>query len=537
MSHFHGIASIASGLLTLCLGLAVFLRHGGSSERRIFSVLCLTMSWWLTNYGFMELSSNESHAFLFAKLGHSSVIFAPIVYLHFTRYVLNLPQITPWYRAYYCLGVIFLYFLYATDLFIPAVVKQPWGFYPVGGIAMLIDALILTVVALACWTLFIMTCRRAKARALFSEHNRLVYCCVALTIFSLGALDYLPKFGIPYYPLGFATNAFFVSVITYAILVHNLMDIKVVIRKSLIYTVLIAIITAVYFLFVFMAEKQLQGVIGYRSLLGSLVAGFIIALGFTPLKEFIQRFVDTLFFQGSQPALAAENERLRQELTRSEKLKAVATLAAGMAHEIKNPLSSIKTFAEFLPQRYEDPSFREKFAKVMSQEVDKINHLVQRLLDFARPAQPHLESVRLSTLVKETVDVLHGSFLKQQVRVETRFADQDTVCADAAQMKQVILNLLLNSLEAIDPPGQITVSTVRNNGHLDVVIADTGHGIPRKDFHHIFDPFYTTKPSGTGLGLSVVHSIVREHGGRVRVESVVGQGTTVRVSLPLNGRD
>jgi len=403
---------------------------------------------------------------------------------------------------------------------------------------MWIDFLFVLVCISYCWPQFFIQCRAAYLSRSQEQYNRLKYGCIAMTVLSIGGFDYLPKLTtINCFPLGFATTAIFVLIVAYAILKRQLMDLNLAIRGTVVYSILAALITSVYFAIVLLLEKFSQGIVGYRSFFGSLVAGFIIALGFNPLKDMLQGLLDRLFFQQSTPGLIQENERLRQEIARSEKLKAVATLAAGMAHEIKNPLASIKTFAEFLPQRYEDPSFREKFAKVMSQEVDKINSLVHRLLDFARPAHPSLEPVRLSTLVKETVDVLHGSFLKQQVHVETQFAEQDAICADAAQMKQVILNLLLNSLEAIDPPGQITVSTVRNNGHLDVVIADTGHGISRKDFHHIFDPFYTTKPSGTGLGLSVVHSIVREHGGRVRVESVVGQGTTVRVSLPLNGRD
>jgi len=234
--------------------------------------------------------------------------------------------------------------------------------------------------------------------------------------------------------------------------------------------------------------------------------------------------------------LVEENERLRQELARTEKLKAVATLAAGMAHEIKNPLASIKTFAEYLPQKYDDPAYREKFARIMSQEVDKMNLLVQRLLEFARPTQPRLQSVRVSGVVKETLDFLQGTLLQRQIQVETNFSETDEVLADPAQLKQVFLNLLLNSVEAVVPPGRITVSTGQEDGHLHVIVADTGRGIPKKDLPHIFDPFFTTKPTGTGLGLSVVHSIVQEHGGRVHVKSELEQGTTVTITLPTNGR-
>lgn len=532
----HGVLSAVSGCLALFLGSAVLLKSRGSNERKVFALLCSAMFIWLASYSVMETTSDPSRALFFARLGHSAVIFAPTVYLHFCRYVLNLPALARVYKWYYALDLVFLYLMHSTNLFIPLVIKQSWGFYPVGGIGMLIEALLLALVAVYCWPLFIVTCRRAKRQYPFSEYNRLKYCCIALTGYSLGALDYLPKFGVPYYPLGFATNAFFVSIVAYAILVHRLMDINIVIRKGLVYSILGAIVGSIYFSLVLVTEKFLQGVMGYRSIIGSLLAGFAIALGFNPLKDAVQRFIDELFFHGTQESLANENDRLRQEVARAEKLRAVATLAAGMAHEIKNPLSSIKTFAEYLPQKYDDPAYREKFAKIMSQEVDKMNSLVQRLLEFARPTQPRLQSVRLSGVVKETLDFLQGTLLQKQIQVDTHFAETDEVLADPAQLKQVFLNLLLNSVDAIEPPGSVSVSTGQENGHLEVTVTDTGRGIPKKDLPHVFDPFFTTKSGGTGLGLSVVHSIVREHGGHVRVESETGRGTSVTITLPTNGR-
>ena len=312
---------------------------------------------------------------------------------------------------------------------------------------------------------------------------------------------------------------------------HNVLDISIVIRKTVVYSILVAIITALYFSLILIIEKILQGIVGYRSLIGSVIAGFAIALGFVPVRNAIQRWVDRVFFGGSQEVLAEENERLKDELTHSEKMKAVATLAAGMAHEIKNPLASIKTFAEFLPEKYDDPSFRETFARIMRQEVGKINDLVQRLLDFAKPNPPQKQPVRLSTLIDETVEFLHGSLVQKHIKVVRAYAARDEALADPAQVKQALLNVLLNSLEAMERPGCITVSTVSVNGHLEVIVTDTGPGIAHQDLARVFEPFYTTKPKGTGLGLAVVQRIVHEHGGRVRLDSAPGRGTTVRMQF------
>lgn len=323
---------------------------------------------------------------------------------------------------------------------------------------------------------------------------------------------------------------------TYAILVHQLLDINVVIRKSLVYSVLAATIAGTYFTGILLAEKGLRDIVGYRSLVGSVVAGFAIALGFNPLKEFLQQFVDTYFFHGTQAVLAAENERLRQEVARTEKLRAVSTLAAGMAHEIKNPLSAIKTFVEYLPKKYDDPAYRTKFTRILQQEVAKMNHMVERLLDFAKPSRPQKAPVRFSVLAKEVLELVQASIVERQVSVEMDFAYDDEVSVDPEQMKQVILNLVLNGIEAIDPPGRLALTSARENGHVELRIQDTGRGISKRDLARIFDPFFTTKPAGTGLGLSVVHNIVQEHGGRVLVNSQLGVGTTVRVLLPTNGR-
>ena len=198
----------------------------------------------------------------------------------------------------------------------------------------------------------------------------------------------------------------FALLTTYAIAKHQILDFSIVLRRTAIYAILVTLITATYFVVVLVAEKWLQGLVGYRSLLVSGTIGFLIAVGFLPLKNWVQTFVDRYFFHSTQAVLAEENERLRQEIVRTEKLKAVTTLAAGLAHEIKNPLASLKTFTQYLPERYDDPAFREKFARITGEEVEKINDLVRRLLEFAKPAPPQKQPVKLSRLLDETVEFL-----------------------------------------------------------------------------------------------------------------------------------
>lgn len=530
----HPILSGVSGGLCLLYGLVVLSQSRGSAERKIFSAFCISVFVWLFGYALMESAQNPVSAMRFARIGHAGVIFVPTLWMHFTRYAVHVPRLVPLYRLYYLVDLVFLYVLFTTDIFMPGIVKHWWGFYPIGSPIMLAEAVLLVTVAVSCWGLFLKECRKARMTG-SPEYNKLKYCCISLTAFSFGAIDYLPKFGIPIYPIGFLSSVTFLSVVTYAILVHRLMNIRIVIRRGLVYSVLVAVMASVYFAFVLFAERLLQGIVGYRSLIGSVLAGFAIALGFNPLKDLVQRFIDQLFFHGSQEVLAEENERLRHELIRTERLRSVATLAAGMAHEIKNPLAAIKTFAEYMPEKFEDPTYREKYARIMGQEVERMNSLVKRLLEFARPSEPKLQPVEVSSIVKDTLEFLHGTIIERQIQVETALNPTAQVMADPSQLKQVFLNLILNSIDAIKSPGQILVSSHRENGHVHVTITDSGCGIPRGDLPRIFDPFFSRKTDGTGLGLSVVHSIIQEHGGRIAVDSELGEGTTVRISLPTAG--
>jgi signal transduction histidine kinase len=239
----------------------------------------------------------------------------------------------------------------------------------------------------------------------------------------------------------------------------------------------------------------------------------------------------------SYEALATANQRLQaayQRLISQERLAASAQLAAGLAHEIKNPLAALKTHAEYLPERYDQPVFRKDFLRVVQREVTRIVDLVQRLTDFAKPAPLALKPVGVAELLQDTLALLSSQCLRQRVRVVPVFQEDGClVTADPQQLQQVALNLLLNSLEAMEAGGELTVRTRVAAGRLLLTIQDTGTGIAPEAQEKIWSPFFTTKSRGTGLGLAIVKEIVDRHGGKIVLTSTVGQGTTVELSLPL----
>ncbi|MCX6355491.1 MAG: ATP-binding protein [Candidatus Aureabacteria bacterium] len=249
---------------------------------------------------------------------------------------------------------------------------------------------------------------------------------------------------------------------------------------------------------------------------------------------------------------------LEAEMRRADRLASLGTLAAGMAHEIKNPLVSLKTFTQLLPQKYFDREFREDFAKLASQEVDRINYLVEQLLDFARPSSPMFKSTDLSEILNNTLFLLATKIHEQNIDIRKEIGKTPLmVMADGDQLKQVFLNIIINALQAMEHFGTIIVKvakilpeeplagairgggiakrlyTLRTSGSAVIEVSDTGKGIDPKDLPHLFDPFFTTKEAGVGLGLAIAHSIIEEHGGIIDVKSRVGEGTTFSITLPL----
>ncbi len=243
-------------------------------------------------------------------------------------------------------------------------------------------------------------------------------------------------------------------------------------------------------------------------------------------------------------------KRLELQIRRSDRLASLGTLSAGMAHEIKNPLVSIKTFAQLLPERYEESDFRETFSSLIVHEIDRIDSLVNQLLRFARPTKPLLRPMHVHEILEKALLLVQHRLYQKEVKLTRAWdANVDTVHADSDQLEQVFLNFFLNAMDAMKRGGELTVSTKIKTGDaistpflsesndarevLRISICDTGEGIKSEDLPHVFDPFFTTKDYGTGLGLSVVHGIIQEHGGQIEVESELTKGTSFHIYLPL----
>ncbi len=231
----------------------------------------------------------------------------------------------------------------------------------------------------------------------------------------------------------------------------------------------------------------------------------------------------------------SEVRALRKEIARSQRLASIGRLAAGVSHEIRNPLSSIKGFATYFKERYHDVPENQQISNLMIQEVDRLNRVVGQLHEFARPIDISRKSIQIKGFLEDSLKLIERQTSEANISIKTDYDPElDEVFIDPDRINQVLLNLYLNAIESMDNGGSLTVRLVKDvkkNG-IEIKISDTGTGITDDDLGHIFDPYFTTKASGTGLGLAIVHNIIEAHGGEIKIESRLGQGTTVRIFFP-----
>ncbi|HOV87778.1 MAG TPA: ATP-binding protein [Syntrophobacteraceae bacterium] len=228
-------------------------------------------------------------------------------------------------------------------------------------------------------------------------------------------------------------------------------------------------------------------------------------------------------------------EEAQKRLIRSEKLASLGKLAAGVAHEINNPLQGVLTFSELLKERFPPDSSEFRDLNVIVQETIRCRNIVRGLLEFSRQSAPEKSSVDLHSLVEEVLRILESQESFQNIRVTRNYDPQiPNIMADRDQIKQVFFNILVNASEAMDNAGELRIRTHWCPERSQVVIRfkDKGPGVEDDYLHQIFDPFFTTKPVGTGLGLAISYGIIKSHRGNIEVRSKKGQGCEVVVSLP-----
>ena len=243
-------------------------------------------------------------------------------------------------------------------------------------------------------------------------------------------------------------------------------------------------------------------------------------------------------------------KKLEARIRQSERLAGLGTLAAGMAHEIRNPLSAIKTYVQLLPRKIDKPGFLEKFNRTVPRETERINLLVKELLELSRIPKYELLTTDINGLLGQAFDTIEDDIKQSNVEYHKDLQDNlPPVQADANQLIKAFHNLMLNAIQAMPNGGRLTVRTLflevvggrrrtdrQEPGKVVIIFQDTGQEIASKNLQQIFNPFFTTKESGTGLGLPIAHKVITEHGGQIDVESKENEGTMFTIQLPVDNR-
>jgi len=290
--------------------------------------------------------------------------------------------------------------------------------------------------------------------------------------------------------------------------------------------------------------------------LGAIAADFV-----EPSKNITKEALESVMVYAQQAGLAIHNAFMYQELkafslqmeekiqkttavlrkteaqlVRSDKLAALGQLAAGVAHEIRNPLTSINILIHSLTENYPAGSSNREDFKVIAEEINRINEIVDQFLRFAKPAPPLLAKAEVLSIFEETLQLLRPQIEKQQILVQKDFQPLPSILMDREQMKQAILNLLLNAVQAMPKGGRLALKghVPEDNRWVQLSIQDSGMGIPGEDIDKLFNPFFSTKEGGVGLGLSITHRIIDQHDGKIEVESTPGKGTLFTVWLPVS---
>jgi two-component system sensor histidine kinase HydH len=235
-----------------------------------------------------------------------------------------------------------------------------------------------------------------------------------------------------------------------------------------------------------------------------------------------------------------EIKNLNEEIARNKRLTALGKLSAGIAHEIRNPLSSIRGLAQFVYNSFSKTDERKEDLNTIIQEVDRLNKLVVQVLDYAKVKELNLTYFSINNLVSKMVELFKQEIKNKQIRFYLKLSpDISEIQADEDQIRQILMNIIINAIQAISEKGEIKIKTekclIKGSSGLKLTIEDNGVGIPEKDLNQIFDPFFSTKEQGSGLGLSIVYKLVEGHQGEIKVESKEGEGTKFIIYLPQKG--
>lgn len=703
MISIYSLPPFTAAIFSISLGGFVFFKNRKSSVHISFALFCLSLFIWLFGYTITYSIQDETVAVFFARLSCTGAMFtAPSCYYFSVSYLKRNKEKTAVLLSY----LIFLLiapFSMTSNYFLSGVYKYYWGYYSKAGMLHPLHLLIFFGIFIRSFWLLFYSYKEKRTTSHFKA-NQIQYIFYGYIAALIGAIDYIPKYGVEFYPFGFLFEIIFVSVIAYAILRYRLMDINLVFKRTAVYSLSAGILTSLFVVIVISMTKLLSERAGITSFTIMVIAAITIAILFNPLKNRIQKIIDKIFYKktydyystiqkvshelasmldlkkihsfvgdtvfstlglkniyllsdvagedyevvyhkshakkekeeeegkrlridgnclmvkflktsekivikyempefietlgqetidsittrlkpfngeavmpvvvdgklsllmiigeklsgdmftnediklieiiSDQTAIAIKTARLHQEKVHSERLASIGMMSATFAHEVRTPLTSIKTFAQLLPEKHPDIDFREKFSKIVTNSVDRIDGLINDLLYYSSDKIfVEMKNLDITELIDQTIDEVKTNleFEKKNINIEKNYKKgKINILGDGRKLKHAILNIINNGCQAIPMDrnkGTLRIGINQDRESVDILITDNGNGISPKDMPKIFEPFFTAKAMGVGLGLAIAKKIVENHNGKIAVNSKLREGTTFAITLPVNNQE
>ncbi|MCD4780327.1 MAG: hypothetical protein K8S27_07260 [Candidatus Omnitrophica bacterium] len=530
--NYFSLSGFFIAATSLLIGVFVLIRNPRAAINRALFYNGFSLFFWALNYAFWQMSSDAQQALFLNRVTMIGAIFIPSTFLHFCFHLLNsyhknVRKIV----VCYCFSIIFI-LLDMTPLFVQDVrPRLIFSFWPTAGVAF--TSFLVYFFSVIFWGLCLLYSHSMKVTGNNRKQLRLVFWSILISLTG-GAFNFPLWYDIPIIPYPNILVVFYVFALSYAIFRYRLIDVQLVIKKSLVYMTMIAVLTALYAGFVYFFEVFFRELIGYKSIFVSLIYALSIAVIFIPLRNWLQRFINRVFFRGSFLDLFEQNKQLKQEIAKTDKYRSLTTLTKGIVLEMKNPLSSLQGYAFFLPKRMDDEKFLTRFAAVLHKDLNRLTGMIDKLNDYCQPTSIALKDVDIKGLLLEAFNAYKGQLTDLNIDLQLDISDEDIYLnVDPNQIRQVFVNIGLNAIESMPEGGVLTVGLKRSRDFVLISIQDSGYGIPPEDLSQIFDPFYSLKDQNTGLGLSITQGIIENHQGKIRVTSKIGEGSEFVIELPL----
>lgn len=629
--NIFSIPPFIVSILILLLGSFVYIKNKKASPNKAYLLLCLTVFLWLFSDSIVFSFVKEGQLLNFwTRLVLLGVTFIPVTFYHFVVTLLKLNKHRNILRAIYLIGLLFIFLLFFTNLYISGYNKFFWGYYPKAGAIFYLDLLFYSLLWSAALILLYMGMKSKDIS--MQQRNKIKYVLVAFFIGGLACIDYIANYGYPVYPFGYIFVFIMLVVFAYAIIRHRLLDIDVILKKTLIFGVLFTAVYTVFIAFTFLGQAFFEQFVTHNRWVSMMPSVLVVTIMLRPLENFLASITDKYLFQKKYDyksllkiftsevltvleldklinltkdklieimkirscdivlgdtamagevnipitvknetigtlvlgrkksdedykqddldilhplaktlGLAISNAKLFEELvkTRAEvaqrdKMATIGTLAAGMAHEIRNPITTIRNFADFLPDKYNDEEFINKFEKLIPREIDRIEGIARSLLEFSSTEDAgSKEDIALDEPVKTVISILEPQYRTTEIKIICNDKEKHFIKGSRAQVQDAFFNILNFILAESQTGSNIIIECAEGEGVTSLFMRNKELFVADHIIKDVFEPIsglYKEK-RGFGFNLFVAKQLLERNNATLKINSDKTTGSEFRIDF------